>query len=287
MRTEPRSMRAAAMRCREWVALCMAVAAAVAGAGCGGADPAMPVSPSEQALAVGGASATGATESVYTEAGKLTRADEAVTSLGPDLFGDKVNLYNGTVEFVQSDFAIPGNSALPMGVSRRLTTGTLQTVGGIFGDWDLEIPHLHGVFSSAGGWTIGGGFPASESGKRCSMFRAPPQMLGQGNQGFFSPEEYWHGSFIYVPGQGSQEMLLRNASTPYPTDGSPASAYPVVTKQQWVFKCLSTMARGTGEGFIAIAPDGTQYRFDWMVSRYYPVVSKPTPRTGGPGTEGW
>ena len=272
MCSEPRTLRTAAMCCRAFLALLFAASVV----GCGGADPAMPAAPSEQGLAAPGTSAASTSESIYTESGKLTRADEAVTSLGPDLFGDKVNLYNGTVEFVQNDFAIPGNSALPMGVSRRLTTGTMQPAGGIFGDWDLEIPRLQGVFASATGWTIGGGFPASESGKRCSKFRAPPQVLGQSNQGLFNPEEYWHGSSIYVPGQGSQEMLLRNSSTPYPTDGAPASAYPVVTKQHWVFKCLSTMARGTGEGFIAISPDGTQYQFDWMVTRYYPVVAKPT-----------
>jgi hypothetical protein len=65
----------------------------------------------------------GAVDSIYTEQGKLIRAGEAVGTLGADLFGDKVNFYTGTVEFIQNDLSLPGNNNLPVSVGRRLVTG--------------------------------------------------------------------------------------------------------------------------------------------------------------------
>lgn len=86
-------------------------------------------------------------ETVYTEAGKLVRADLSIEALDTGLFGEKVNLYNGTVDFVQTDFSVPGNSALPVSVGRKLGTGTLSLTVGIFGDWDLELPRMQGVYA--------------------------------------------------------------------------------------------------------------------------------------------
>ena len=118
------------------------------------------------------------------------------------------------------------------------------------------------------GWVTNAGTPS-----RCSGFGAPDTGRFQG--GTWDPNEYWHGSFIYLPGQGSQEILTRSGTNPnYPTDGN---AWPLTTQSLVSIRCLNTMARGAGEGFIAVTPDGTQYRFDWMVSRSYPSVSKPGP----------
>ena len=57
-------------------------------------------------------------QSIYSEQDKLIRADRTVGTLGADLFGDKVNFYNGTLEFTQTDVSIPGNNALPVSVGR-------------------------------------------------------------------------------------------------------------------------------------------------------------------------
>ena len=38
----------------------------------------------------------------YTEQSKLFRAPNAFSQLGTDLFGDKVNLYTGSLEFLQT-----------------------------------------------------------------------------------------------------------------------------------------------------------------------------------------
>jgi hypothetical protein len=57
--------------------------------------------------------------SSYEEASKLIRAPHAVTTLGENLFGDTVNLYNGTLQFVQVDVLLPGNHALPVAVGSQ------------------------------------------------------------------------------------------------------------------------------------------------------------------------
>lgn len=208
----------------------------------------------------------------YFEQGKLIRAGEVVGTLGADLFGDKVNLYTGTLEFIQTDVSLPGNNALPVSVGRRLATGgegLSDRTDAAFGDWELEIPHLHGVFAQSTGWqTVNGG------DSRCTGFSAAPTISGAGGGSTWVGDEYWHGHFMYVPGAGSQEILIKSPSnTNVPSDGN---TWPLVTKNHWVLSCLNTMKRGAGQGFVAVSPDGTRYQFDWMVSRPYRSASKST-----------
>jgi RHS repeat-associated protein len=225
----------------------------------------------------------GAVDSIYTEQGKLIRAGEAVGTLGADLFGDKVNLYTGTVEFIQNDVSLPGNNNLPVSVSRRLVTGgeSITNRGDrAFGDWELEIPHMHGVYAASAGWKTN-----TLSNLRCSGFSVAPTVIGTSGPSLWAGDEYWHGHFMYVPGAGSQEVLTRASNNPnYPNDGR---SWPLVTKNLWAIGCLGTMKRGVGEGFIAISPDGTQYQFDWMVSRPHQAATKSSrlPEIGtAPGT---
>ena len=211
--------------------------------------------------------------SIYSEQDKLIRADRTVGTLGADLFGDKVNFYNGTIEFTQTDVSIPGNNALPVSIGRRLVPGSEVRVPGLFADWDLDIPHMHGIFASGGQSTYGLGWSAQWGGGRCTNYSPPPNTNYQG--AMWSGDEFWHGSFMYLPGSGSQEILTRagTTNTNVPTDGN---TWPLVTKSMAAIRCI-TNQRGGGEGFLAVTPDGTQYRFDWLVSRTYPGLSKPSP----------
>jgi RHS repeat-associated protein len=212
--------------------------------------------------------------SQYQEQGKLFRAPQALGVLGNDLFGDKVNLYTGALEFVQTDVSLPGNNALPVSMGRRLVVGTMPTNRTSFGRWDMDIPHLHGIF--ADGWKAGVG---TDPNLRCSQFGAPPTVKGNfsNNPASFLPTEYWHGSFMYVPGHGDQEMLRRSFGNTVAPGGN-ASQYPVVTRNNWQISCLPSLAGGgSGEAFLALAPDGTKYRFDWMVSRGLTRLTKTNP----------
>ena len=211
--------------------------------------------------------------STYKEQGKLIHAPRDIATLGSDLFGDKVNLYTGSLEFVQTDVSLPGNNALPVAVGRRLVVGQAGLNGTLFGKWDLEIPHLHGVFASVG-WQAGLG---TDRNARCSAFGRPPNSTGSfGSNSSWNATEFWHGSFLYVPGIGDQEMLQRSATNTQAPGGSPTS-YPVVTRNNWAIRCLPSMASGNGalgEAFVAVSPDGIEYRFDWLVQRSLPYLTK-------------
>jgi RHS repeat-associated protein len=242
--------------------------------------------------------------------GEIERASQNVTSLGDELMGDKVNLYNGSLQFSQTDVSLPGNSPLPVQVTRTYATGIsdIATTNGIsrrslLGDWDVDLPHMSGVFPSDRGWVNGANTTA-----RCSDYSAPPYVLitttapappppysGRGAQkdaqngsadtssgttggkrsateagpvivyNYFYATEYWHGNFLHVPGSAPQEVLKRAAgNTSAPTDGN---TYPLVTRDHWQLRCLSSLKSGAGEGFLALAPDGTKYQFDWMATR--------------------
>ncbi|MBC3874902.1 RHS repeat domain-containing protein [Undibacterium flavidum] len=218
--------------------------------------------------------ASAQTPSIYSEQSKLIKAPNAVSRLGADLFGDKVNLYNGGLEFTQTDFNLKGNSALPVSVGRRLTIGR-SGPSGLFGRWDMEIPHLHGVFARADSWTsITGSASPAITNQRCSTnFGAPRESRGANLQSDWAAKEFWGGNFIYIPGVGDQEMLRRNTlngtvNNNVPTGGT----YNIVTKDAWAFSCInlqsvSAKANENGEGFLAISPEGTQYRFDWLATR--------------------
>jgi hypothetical protein len=73
---------------------------------------------------------------------------------------------------------------------------------------------------------------------------------------------------MYVPGHGDQQLLVRGSDNPV----APATGlnYPIVTAKFWSISCLpaaqnNVYARPPGEGFLATAPDGTRYYFDWLV----------------------
>jgi RHS repeat-associated protein len=233
--------------------------------------------------------------------GLLPKAETAITTLGPDLMGDRVNLFNGALEFEHTDVSIPGNSALPVSLTRRHVAGRTVFIRGVFGDWDLETPRVSGVFAGSTGWVNG----ANEV-SRCSSYSAPPVQYrassgGGGGGGAlaapapggsasgstgrqpaagaaavtsvtFFPADYWQGNFLHVPGAGGQEVFVRPAADSFvPTDGN---SYHLVTKGKWHLRCLSTIQNAAGEGFIAISPEGVTYRFDWMASRFQPAAKR-------------
>ena len=214
----------------------------------------------------------------YTEQIKQIRAPDAIARIGADLFGETVNLYTGSLEFRQVDVSLRGNNALPVSVGRRVGTGSSSpfSTDRPFGQWDLDIPHVHGVFSKSKGWTSEGA-----GSNRCSSFDAPASALGTSNASTWDSDEFWAGNFLYVPGAGEQQMLARDeAYTRSPAYPAAPMLYPVVTRGLWSISCLPALKNAsaakirTGEGFLAISPDGTKYQFDWMVEYQAPTLFK-------------
>lgn len=215
------------------------------------------------------------------EYGKVIKTAEAVGALGIDLFGEETNFYTGATTFSATDVSLPGNDALPVAVGRRFIVesrgandrGLLLTRDGGFADWELDIPHMHGVYSNAG-WQVDAGTEAGRN-KRCTQAESAvyeaPTVDGTFNRQWTGPE-YWSGTSMYIPGAGDQTMLMTVPDgLKKPTD---SQQYKWVTNGLWQISCLSSVARGVGEGFLARSPQGVTYKFDWIVSRETSWITK-------------
>lgn len=215
---------------------------------------------------------------------KKIKAAETLTAENTNLFGDKINLATGATEFSAVDVSLPGNSNLPVSVRRRFAVEARS--GGwnryLFGDWDIDLPYLGGVFGTAPGWQVAqwqpttGGYTNSRCSAPTSLSEAaPPEFSVPGATQLVEMWEFWHGYQLHTPEAGDQEMLFASEiSQPRPSNGG---SYHWVTNKFWYLSCLPSLKSGDpGEGFLALAPDGTKYTFDWMVRLSYPDILKPS-----------
>lgn len=213
----------------------------------------------------------------------LIRADQNAGPLDAGLLGDRIDFDTGHVEFVATDVSLPGNSALPVAVGRRYVVETNPS--GVvperdFGDWDLEVPHIEGIVATSVGWTV----PGANPNARCSAFAGAPDASvttpspddpATAITTTIPWEQYSTGYRLAVPGYGRRELLQRAPNnTAHPASGS----WPIVTNDWWMVSCLASLAAGSpgsGEGFVALAPDGTKYTFNWLAQRPYVPLSRP------------
>ncbi len=225
--------------------------------------------------------AASAQQEPWQEYDKFIKSAQVIKAEGPQLFGDSVNLYTGATTFAATDVSLPGNSGLPVAIGRSFTNTADDYRNFPFGEWDWDIPRISGTFSTAAGWQLidHNGYPtqarcsAPLSGSSGSPVSVRLDPTDPNNHETVGADEYWSG--FQLTGQGGkQEVLVATAdSKPKPADGR---AYPWVTKQFWYLSCLPSLKSGQpGEGFLAHAPDGTRYYFDWMVSREVEGLLKP------------
>jgi YD repeat-containing protein len=198
---------------------------------------------------------------------KRLRAAELVSPLTSDLFGDSVSLFNGATEFAVVDIDIPGNGGLPVQLRRRFKVESrkeLSFLGG-FGIWDIDVPYLHGVFDLTYKWNDGGS--SGGIANRCSQLWFP-RVHSQLNL-----REIWSGTQMHIPGEGDRELLhLQTTTHPVPTSNGP---HPWTTRDGFRLRCKSTTANSyPGEGFIAVAPNGTKYTFDVGIERQQNSILK-------------
>lgn len=215
---------------------------------------------------------------------KKVKASQNIGTLGNGLAGDHVNFYNGTTIFSAVDASVPGNSSLPVAIGRRYTV-EFNNFGDMgFADWELDVPYISTVMTTAGGWISSAPTPSNRCSVTQSNVRPPTVTVTEdgGNQfrtHGFSSFDYWHGMTLHLP-DGDQTMLIPSATVPRPTAGGP---YYWNTNKDWWLACLSGIPGG-GEGFVAIAPDGTKYWFNNMVSVGAPDVTATENVDGQPQT---
>jgi RHS repeat-associated protein len=212
---------------------------------------------------------------------KRSEVGERLTALGTDLLGDSIDPHMGGLSFNHTDIVLPGNSALPVQLSRSLSQGYYHSFSENveFGDWKYDVPRLSLVtaFQSASQSSQWGG-------SRCTDPQSTfVQKMYSGGasinpSNWAVPVDYSNGLLLEVPGQGSQHVLTKSTtvSLPFPT----AAKY--VTPQGWYLTC-GTASDG-GQGFIAYAPNGDKYKFTKYLEFNYRNLGAVTPDGGNAGS---
>lgn len=183
---------------------------------------------------------------------KRQNAEERLTVFGDDFLGDAIDPHTGSLSFSHTDINIPGNSHLPVMLSRQRSTGYTYEdgVNAEFGDWSITVPRLTVVSLSGLEW----------DGNRCSsdvysiLGLVSTGSILHGGSSVMTPDSYSNGIQMELPGQGGQRVLEKVNRAMWP------SAAKKVTKDNWYFTC--TTASDGGEGLIGHAPNGDTYRFD-------------------------
>jgi RHS repeat-associated protein len=197
-------------------------------------------------------------------------ATKELKSVGAEGFGEIIDLQTGGLGFNFVDMDLQGDSDLAVRVGRsyRVENSRGAPANRVFGDWELEIPRLSGRFS--GDWLAG------TSTNRCS--NASPPSIPSNLVGIFETQDFWQGVRLQIPDVANGELLVPREGVQKPTSGEDFRWY--VDGQVFLY-CLPTIQNGAGEGFVAVTPDGTKYRFDWMSSRVVPGLSEKLYDAGG------
>jgi RHS repeat-associated protein len=214
-------------------------------------------------------------KTISEEYDNAIKGAQTITAFGPDLFGEGVNLKDGTTSFSATDISVRTNSGLPMTIGRSYGVNARDidqyvnaaADGELFGNWKLDVPYMSGTFDERTGWVSSN---TSNPQLRCSS-ASPPPAVASAFAGWgisYYPEQYWRGNQVNIPGKGSYPLLALPAQRTRPADGR---TYYWTTKSNWRIACVP-LANGAGEGFLVILPDGTKYTFDWISSRKVAAV---------------
>jgi YD repeat-containing protein len=230
--------------------------------------------------------------SIESEWKKLLRVNEDIQPLGPNAFGESISTYDGSLSFRQVDLEAKGNG-LPIIVERTIHARPLggpnayvfELAAQGFADWDMTVPQLE-TLSAETRFTDEQGHDQSfwyfiDEPQRCTRFYGAgtidvPTKPGEDGV-MWTPDQWWHGIQLKIPGAGSQDVLERdpaNNNVPQMTkpDGSPM-AFTAVTRQNWALGCVDST--GSGETFVAVAPDGTRYWLDRLSWRPTSTLAHP------------
>jgi len=244
---------------------------------------------------------------------KLIQVDQNIQPLGEHPFGENISLYDGSISFNVTDVSLRGNGpTITVGRTAQFiewAPGSSISPQLPLDNWDLDIPRIETLVGSTGLastaiWQTGvwGTTPTVGTTSRCTNFKMPPGIASTSSQGGWVPDEWWYGYNLLVPGEGKQLLMPRSAANSLSPTISGMS-FSIVTKNNWMIGC-GVPADDGGEGFLAIAPDGTRYTFAHLVYRpWYPIIGagaltpdlmhvatsnavsaqSPTPMVGAPG----
>ena len=159
--------------------------------------------------------------------------------------GDQVNTYDGTVSFRQTDLSLPGNSGLPVEITRVKNGFTSQYNDTFteFHDWELAIPEIKGRYTK-GRYRFSANTPFPE--KVCS------DTIDAFKDNSIRP---FNGFTLSINGGHKRLYQLdrQQSTADYPADTK------YITEDHWLVKCITT--DDGEEGFQATSPQGVIYTF--------------------------
>jgi hypothetical protein len=241
-------------------------------------DPAPdPTPPTDTPSAPGdGETGSGPSSTYLTEYIKRLKRYQTIEPLGENPFGESIDLYTGQVTFTHTDIVLEGTGPTIRVSRSRSPTGFDASAmdnppAQYFGDWTLNLPRIDTLVAAqryvygtpAGNWRMTYSMTDPASYLRCTNFAEP--YIGQSG---IDLEQWWHGYQVILDDGSQQSLLVRDAA--YATKPGMTGAFPVVTLSNLQMTCLpeaKNVEAGQlpGEAFLAIAPDGTKYWFDWLV----------------------
>lgn len=202
---------------------------------------------------------------------KRLQSYQTIQPYGETPFGESIDLATGQVTFTQTDIVLEGSGpAIRVSRSRSATGWDPAALDAppaqVLGDWTLNLPRIatlvarpRYVEGSAPGdnWRMAKEID-DNTRKRCANFGHV--YMGQSG---IPLEEWWHGYELVMDDGATQPLLQRDpAWTAKPATGT----WPIVTLSDVQIGCLASTSNGqAGDAFLAIAPDGTKYWFDWLV----------------------
>lgn len=190
-------------------------------------------------------------------------------------FGDQISLRDGSTSFRAVDIEIPGigptiriirSTGIQDGLGREFSSGNHMAA------WELAIPRIKTITANGTNFDrnpmdatspIGWQVNAPDKNARCTQFREPGDVTYSASSVEFFASDWWAGYQLVDDNGNDHKLLQRTAEMPYPQ-------YKIGTSDNWVVDCLPATANGEpGEAFLAIAPDGTKYWFNYLTYTDY------------------
>ncbi|MHC9086275.1 hypothetical protein ACYX7E_14790 [Luteimonas sp. RIT-PG2_3] len=213
------------------------------------------------------------------------RNSNAKMTTGGSEFGDQISMQTGTISFNVVDVSLPGNNRLPVEFRRRKVEILKGTTQGAYQnsmvDWEIDLPRVYVVHDSVIGWVTS---DSSAPRKNCSV--AGTALIKPNEAGAFPAgiQTYWKPPRVHIPGGADLGLQYNVNNMAAPSAGGP---YYWLTKDNHYFSCIPTLKnsggttaqeiqRGSSEGFLMLAPDGTRYWFDWVATSGITYHSGPT-----------
>jgi len=147
----------------------------------------------------------------FHEANNITPDIQTLTT---DLFGDKIDPSSGSIAFEQTDISIPGNSSLPVAITRTLSdpdSWFRETRD--FENWSLAIPHVRSTYITNSLGNSRNSYWAT--GDACTKpLNSNPTFstTSEGNTYIANKDAYWNGDTVSIPGHGSAKFTEKSGS---------------------------------------------------------------------------